>query len=219
MAGFATLAGLRTGMDQEARMSQQESGRNTRGPLVRRHWMAVSEVAAVSSLAGVVIALLHPPMMTSTALVLVTSPAQNAACCAPDSYIAVQEVVAGSDAVLFEALPGVRPAMSIGELRGAIRIGTTLPQIMTVTAHGRSAADAEATADAVAGSYTRYMGSAGSPAGHATALLLQPATSATGRSLPGWLLIVGGLSALYGAIVGAFGAVVFGRADRRRLSP
>ena len=74
--------------------------------------------------------------------------------------------------------------------------------LITVTAKGRVAADAEATANAVASSYIGYVNSAGNPAGH-KAVMLELATGATGRSLPVWLLIVGGFSALYGAIVGA----------------
>ena len=45
--------------------------------------------------------------------------------------------------------------------------------------------------------------------------MLDWATSATGRPLPASLLITGGFGALYGAIVGAIGALAFGWADRR----
>jgi uncharacterized protein involved in exopolysaccharide biosynthesis len=186
---------------------------------VRRAWTAVGEVAAVSLVAGIVFAVLHPPMLTSTVTVLLPVPTQSAQAAtgngAPDPYTATQEVIADSDAVLAGALPDVRPAMSFAELRGDVQIRSLTPYVMTVSAKGRVAAEAEATANAVARSYVAFVSSAGSPAGHVEAEILVPATSATGRSLPVWLLIVGGFSALYGAVVGAIGALVFGWADRR----
>jgi capsular polysaccharide biosynthesis protein len=134
---------------------------------------------------------------------------------AADPYTATQEVIADSNPVLWTALPHVRPAMSLAELRGDVQIGSPASDIVTVTANGRVAADAEATANAVARSYIAYVSSAGSPVGRIEAQMLESATTATGRPLPVSLLITGGFSALYGAIVGAIGALAFGWADRR----
>jgi uncharacterized protein involved in exopolysaccharide biosynthesis len=184
--------------------------------LVWRAWTAVGEVAVVSLVAGIVFAAVHPPMFTSTALVLLPQSAQAATSKgAPDPYTATQEVIADSNPVLAAALTDVRPAMSLAELRGDIQIRSVTSYIITVSAKGRTAADAEATANAVARSYIGYVSSAGSPAGHVKARMLQSAASATRRSLPDSLLITGGFSALYGAIVGVIGALAFGWADRR----
>ena len=105
--------------------------------------------------------------------------------------------------------------MSLAELRGDVQIKSVTNAVITVSAEGRVAADAEATANAVAASYVDYVSAAGSPAGHVGALVLNAATRATGRALPASLLIAGGFGALYGAIAGAIGALAFGWADRR----
>jgi capsular polysaccharide biosynthesis protein len=183
----------------------------------------VGEVAVVGLVTGIVFAAIHPPMLTSTALVLLPQPPQSAETVAgnggADPYMATQEVIADSSPVLAAALPDARPATSLAELRGDVQIKSVTNFVMTVSAEGRNAADAEATANAVARSYIVYVSSAGSPSGRVGAQMLEPATSATGRTLPASLLITGGFGALYGAIAGAIGALAFGWADRRfRLS-
>lgn len=183
--------------------------------VVRRVWTAVGEVAVVGLVAGIVFAALHPPVLTGTALVVLPPPPQGAQAVtsngAPDPYTATQEVIADSNPVLSAALAYVRPAMSLGELRGDVQIGSLTSYILSVSVKGRVAADAETTANAVARSYLAYVSSAGSPDGQAGPQMLELATSATGRPLPVSLLITGGFSALYGAIV----ALAFGWADRR----
>jgi uncharacterized protein involved in exopolysaccharide biosynthesis len=205
-------------MEGETRMRQRTPGLSRFMRLWRR-WAAVGEVAVVSLVAGIAVAVLHPPTLTSTAAVLLPQNSQSAQAAisrgAFDAYTATQEVIVGSGPVLGAALPAARPAMSLGGLRSDVRIKILTSAVITVTATSTVAADAEATANAVARSYTNYVDSRDSPAGPGDAVLLDLATSATGRSFPVWLLIVGGLSALYGASVGALGALVFGWADRR----
>ena len=125
--------------------------------------------------AGIVFAVLHPPVLTSTAAVLLAPQLQSAQAAtsngAPDPYTATQEVIADSNPVLAAALPAVHPAMSLAELRGDVRIGSPNSLLITVTAKGRVAADAEATANAVASSYIGYVNSAGNPAGHKAVML------------------------------------------------
>ena len=179
----------------------------------------VGEVALAGLITGVVFAVLHPPMLTSTATVLLQQrpPSVQAATSSgvPDPYMATQVVIADSNPVLLAALPDARPAMSLAELRGDVQIRSLTPYVIAVSAKGRVAADAEATANAVARSYIVYVSSASSPVGHVQAQMLESATSATGRSLPVSLLITGGFSALYGAVVAAIVALAFGWADRR----
>jgi capsular polysaccharide biosynthesis protein len=179
----------------------------------------VGEVALAGLITGVVFAVLHPPMLTSTAAVLLQQPPQSVQAATsngvPDPYMATQEVIADSNPVLLAALPDTRPAMSLAELRGDVQIRSVTNLVITVSAKGRVAADAEATANAVARSYVIYVSAGGSPASPVGAQVLNWATSATGRPLPASLLITGGFGALYGAIVGAIGALAFGWADRR----
>ena len=114
-----------------------------------------------------------------------------------DPFTATQEVVAGSYQVLSDALPDVRPAMSLTELRRNVQVGSPSPDIISVTAQGKNAADAEATANAVANSYVSYVSSSHSAVGHIRAQLLESANSASGPSPAGRTVIyalVGGLA-------------------------
>jgi capsular polysaccharide biosynthesis protein len=90
-----------------------------------------------------------------------------------------------SNVVLHSAVPHVRPAMSVDKLRRDISVGILTPYVISVSAKGNVAADAETTANAVARSYISYVGSASSPIGRVPAQLLEPATSATGAPLAG----------------------------------
>ena len=215
--GFDTLSGARTGIEGKARMRQETSGvsRFLRFVLMG----VVGEVALAGLITGVVFAVLHPPMLTSTAAVLLQQPPPGVQAATsngvPDPYMATQVVIADSNPVLLAALPDARPAMSLAELRGDVQIRSVTNCVITVSAIGRVAADAEATANAVARSYATYVSSADSPTGPVEAKVLDWATSATGRQLPASLLTTGGFGALYGAIIGAIGALAYGWADRR----
>ena len=69
----------------------------------------VGEVAVVGLVTGTVFAAIHPPMLTSTAAVLLPQPPQSvetvAGNGAADPYMATQEVIADSSPVLSAALP------------------------------------------------------------------------------------------------------------------
>jgi capsular polysaccharide biosynthesis protein len=193
--------------------------------IVRRHKLLVGIMVALGLVLGGGYAVLNPPLITSTALVLLPQSAQAQAGAAAaannntsDPYTATQEVIAESDPVLSGALPQVRPVMSVNELSGVVEIGTATPYIISVSAKEKTAVDAAATANAVANSYIRFVGSDSSPGGRVLAQLLQPASSA----VPGGRLkqfIIDGIYALLGALIGlligAVIAVATSRRDRR----
>ena len=203
-------------------MSQQALDLRRSGQAVRRHKLLVGIMVAVGLLVGGAYAVLYPPMVTSTALVLLPQSGQaeaNGAAAAangvPDPYSATQEVIAKSDPVLLGALPHVRPAMSINELRDAVQIGSLTPYVISVGVNGKVAADAAANANAVAKSYIGYIGSASSPGGKVPAQLLQPATNATGSGPLKQIAIYALLGAIFGALIGAITALAISRSDRR----
>jgi len=178
----------------------------------------IGGIAVAGLVAGIAFAARHPPPLTSTALVVVAQAAQSdlpPGATDPDAYMATQIMIASSDPVLLNALPHVRPAMPLNELRHNVQIRSLTPSIVSVSAKGENAADAEATANATADSYIAYVSSSLSPAGRIAAKMLEPATSATARPLPASLPITGGFGALYGSMVGAAVALAFGWADRR----
>ena len=179
--------------------------------VIRRYGILVGIAVAVSLLAGIATAAVSPATVTSTALVVLPQADQNAVAAAggePALFTATQEVIAGSSPVLASALPDVRPAMSLSGLRHDVQIGSPAPYVMSVSARGDTAGDAEATANAVARSYLQYVGSASSPAGRVPAHLLEPATSVTGTARLLLLLVGAGLGAVSGVLTGVIAVVV-----------
>ena len=201
-------------------MSQQalDLGRSIR--IVRRHRVFVVVVVALAVLGGAAYAVLKPPMVTSTALIaLPTSTNEQSAAAATtggtDPFTATQEVVAGSYQVLSGALPDVRPAMSLTALHHNIQVGSPSPDIISVTAQGKNAGDAEATANAVANSYVSYVGSPHSAVGHLSAHLLESASSASGPARTSRIIIYALVGGLVGVLIGVIVALAIGRSDRR----
>jgi capsular polysaccharide biosynthesis protein len=189
--------------------------------VVRRHKILIGIALAVGLVAGGAYAELHTPTLTSTALVLLpqslaaTSGATATANGAPDPYTITQVVIAGSNPVLLGALPNVRPAMSVTELKHDVQAGAMTPYIISISARAKVASDAETTATAVANSYIHYVGSAGAPGGRVQAQLLEPATSATGPSPLKQIGIYAVLGAIAGALIGIVIAFAVSRGDRR----
>lgn len=203
-------------------MSQQALDLRRSGQLVRRHKLLVGIMAALGLLVGGAYAVLDPPMVTSTALIVLPQSGQaelngaaEAANGGPDPFTATQQVIAESNPVLLGALPDVRPAMSINELRGAVQIGSLTPYVISVSVKGKVAADAAASANAVAKSYIRYIGSASSPGGKLSAQVLQSATNATGSNPLKQIAIYALVGAIFGALIGAIIALAISRGDRR----
>ena len=86
--------------------------------------------------------------------------------------------------------------------------------ILSFSATGKSAAAAEATANAVAGSYLAYVGSASSPVGHIPGRVLQPATTAAGTSPLAHLLSAGVIGVIAGTLIGIIVALAVRRNER-----
>ena len=204
-------------------MSQQALDLRNSIQIVRRHRLLAGTMVALGLFVGGAYAVLHPPTVTSTALVLLPQwgqAAQNGASAAangtgPDPYTATQEVIAESNPVLLGALPHVRPAMSITELRRAVGVGSLTPYVISISVTVKSAADAIANANVVANTYIRYIGSSSIPGGKTPAGLLQAATTVTGTSRLKQLVIYALAGAVAGALIGIIIAIAIGRSDRR----
>jgi capsular polysaccharide biosynthesis protein len=199
-------------------MSQQALDLRRSTQIVRRHKVLVGIVVALGILGGAAYAVLKPPMLTSTALIalptsVISQPATTIG--GTDSLTATQEVVAGSNQVLLGALSDVRPAMSLNELRQDVQVGSPSPDIISVTAKGKNAADAEATANAVADSYIGYVSSSHSAVGRVQAHLLESASSATGPAPIERTIVYALLGGLVGVLIGVIVALAISRNDRR----
>jgi capsular polysaccharide biosynthesis protein len=188
--------------------------------IVRRHKLLVGALIVLGFLAGGAYAVLKPPLLTSTALVVLPQSALNAQAAQSGSgtispFTATQAVVADSYPVLSGALPNVRPAMSLSELRSDVQATSLTSYIISISATSKLAADAEATANAVANSYTSYANSPGNPTGQVAARVLQPAASATGTKPVEAIIVTGLIGGLAGALIGVIIALAISRNDRR----
>ncbi len=204
-------------------MSEQALDLRRSAQIVRRHKIVVCIFAALGLLAGLGWTLHRPPMLSSQTLVDVLLPPSEqavgpvqagAASIAP--ALATQIVIAGSTPVLESALRTVDPSISLQTLRSQVQITSVASSdILSISAKGKTAAQAEDTANAIAKSYVAIINSRNAPGGQVQVRVLEPATTATGPSLFSRRPIIGGLGALLGALVGAIVVLAFDRRDRR----
>ena len=207
-------------------MSQQVLDLRRSIQTVRRHRILVGIMVVLGLLAGGAYATLHPPMFTGTTLILLPQDAQSAQSAQSvqggsatssgtiDDFTSVQVVVAGSDPVLSAALQNVSPRISVTKLRGEVKVTSTTSGIISISAKGKSPAEADATANAVADSYAAYVAEKNSPV-HVVARVLQRATNATGSSRLITLVSTALIGALVGAMLGVIISLMISRKDRR----
>ncbi len=187
-------------------MSQQPLDLRKALQSVRRHRILVGIVAVLGLLAGAGFTMLYPPMLASQALV-VLPPANH------DTR--TQIVIAGSDPVLAGALRSIGTGISLETLRSRIQIQNPAYNVISISGQGKTAAQAEATTNAVARSYVDYLASGRIPGGAVPARVLESATDATGTALPIRLFVTAALGALAGVLIGAIAALAISRSDRR----
>jgi capsular polysaccharide biosynthesis protein len=170
-----------------------------------RHKTIVGIAAALGFLLGAGYASIHPSMLTARTLVVLPQNTPN---------MATEVVVAGSDPVLNGAMQGLPPGTTIITLRNTVQARSVTPTVISFTARARTAAVAEATANAVAASYLAYIGSSASPVGHVAGRVLSPAVTAAGTSPVIHLLSAGLIGAIAGTVVGIIVAIATRRNDR-----
>lgn len=173
--------------------------------IVRRPWAAIGSAAVLGLLAGAGYVALTPPLLASSAALVVL----------PSSIhdTAAQVAIARSNVVLGRATRSAAPAMSLQTVRSRVRVKSVTPTILSVTAQGKTAAQAEGTANAVASSYIAEVSHHGEVP--VQARLLQSAMNATRTPLSHRLPITGGLGALIGGLIGAAGVLALRRSDPR----
>jgi capsular polysaccharide biosynthesis protein len=187
-------------------MSQQPLDLKKSFLIIRRLKVLVGIVAAMGLLAGVAWAVIYAPPLSSTAVVSFPSSVQSTA---------TEVVIADSYPVLSAASVKVTPPVSVDKLRTQVQVKSLTPYLISITATGKTADAAEATANAVANSYIAYVGAKNSPVGHVVAEMFQPAVTATGSSRISATVAKGAVGLLAGLIVGAVLSLAIGRKDRR----
>jgi capsular polysaccharide biosynthesis protein len=187
-------------------MSQQPLTLRKSAQLVRRHKFLVTGVALAGLVAGGGISFLQPPLVSSSAVVVMQS---------VKPPVATEAVIAQSEPVLARALPGIKPAMTLSELENQVTAKSVTTSIISITVKGRTGAQSESAANAVARAYIAYAGQAGSPGGRVTVQLVQAAVTAQGLGAIGQDALDAGIGLVMGALVGAIAAIVIGRRGRR----
>jgi capsular polysaccharide biosynthesis protein len=170
-----------------------------------RHKTIVGIVAALGFLLGAGYASLHPSMLTAKTLVVLPQNTPN---------MATEVVVAGSDPVLNGAIQGLPPGTTLTTLRNTVQARSVTSTVISFTVRARTSAAAEATANAVAGSYLAFIGSSASPVGHVAGRVLSPAVTAVGTSPVAHLLSAGLIGAIAGTLIGIIVALATRRNDR-----
>jgi hypothetical protein len=178
-----------------------------------RHSAVLGAAGILAVLATVGLAMLRPPMLSSQVLVAV--PASKG--------IGTQVFIAHSDPVLIAARQR-DPVLSLEQLRRQVTAESETSSLLAVTAAGKTAAEAQGVAFAVARSYVAYVGQRNSPGGQVQAKLVcrassaSCATPATGTSVSAWVAETAGLGALAGLVLGVIAELALIRFPRRRAS-
>jgi capsular polysaccharide biosynthesis protein len=171
--------------------------------IVRRHKIVVSIAALLGLAGGVALVALSPSTLTSSAEVVLPTTAAR--------YVTTQIVIAGSDPVLTGAIPKLDQPTSLQALQSSVQVRSLSPTIISISAQGKTAVQAEDTANAVANSYVGYLSSAKNPGLRLQARVFQPAVNATGPSQHQRMAIYGLLGALLGALIGAIAVLAIRR--------
>ena len=205
-------------------MSRQDLDMRSSMQMVRRRKKLFGGVAVLGLLIGAAYAFLTAPAVSSTALVVVsgfpaplTNSANKVGDAGAETSLATQIVIANSGPVLAAALPKVSPPADSPEALGN-RISVAAvdgSDVLSITATGKTAEQAENTANAVANSYITYVTGSTNTAVRVAAKMVEPATTATGSKLPERIGTYAILGALAGALVGFVSCVAIGRTNRR----
>jgi capsular polysaccharide biosynthesis protein len=172
---------------------------------LRRHKKIVGFAVVLGLLAGAAYTVARPPLYSSKALVELPG----------EQYIQTQVVVAISDSVLNGAMPNINPAVPLATLRHEVTAKSLTTEIVQITAQGKTAAQAEDIANAVADSYVSFLSSPTAPGGKVVGHLLDAASTATRTPLRTRLLLYGGLGVLVCGLVGSLIAISIDRTDRK----
>ena len=120
-------------------MSEQALDLKRSMQIVRRHWPMVLIAGLLGLAGGTAYAVTQPPNLVSTALVRIVAPvSQNTT-----NNTSTLAVVATTDPVLTLALPHISPPISKTALYRKIVVKNLAAGILQISAHGRTAAQAE----------------------------------------------------------------------------
>lgn len=163
-----------------------------------RRYVAIAGIASVIGMAtGIAtVAAINPVTVTSNALVVMPPQATESAVAAT---------------IPASAQPSANPVKPFTNPYRNVSINTPTPYVILINATGKTAQGAETLANTVAQSYIRYLVSLSKPGA-----ILVSGRTATGKSLPIWLLIGALLGMASGVATGIIATAVSGRVSYAR---
>jgi hypothetical protein len=173
-------------------MSDQASDLPRSVQMIGRYKTLIGLLALLGLLGGATFAWLNPPRSTNTALVTFAAPG----CPTPGA------VCGGAT-----FSPDYIVAGLLKELPSGVRIQVMPGNVLSVSAVGGTAAQAEAAANAAARSYVAYAASLDYLGEQPSAQILQPAATATGTTPPKQVLGDALIGVVFGALVGIIAAL------------
>jgi capsular polysaccharide biosynthesis protein len=186
-------------------VSEQNLGLRSSLQIVKRHKIVIGVVLLLGLIAGGGYGVAKPPTLTSTALVVLPYSVHSTA---------TQVVIADSDPVLAAAARRMG-SLPVQTFQSRVRVDSLTANVLSITAQGPTAQQAEDIANAVASSYIAYVGAANGPTGQVQAHVLERATTATGTTFLARAALTALMGALAGALAGAIIALAMSRGDRR----
>jgi len=187
-------------------MTQQQPNLRRSMRIVRRYKGIVGGFALLGLVAGVGYAMLNPPLQTSSALVILPAPKPN---------IQTDTLIAESAPVLSAALPHIGHGMTLTGLHKGITVTDSTGNVISINATDKTAAEAEADANAVAASFVSFIGSANSPVGATDGRVFVTASTATSSGAFKEFILYGPIGLVAGLLIGFIVAMRKDRGDRR----
>jgi capsular polysaccharide biosynthesis protein len=130
--------------------------------ILRRNTRALAIAAVIGALGGFAALRLLPVEYTSTSVVLLP-PLSSGATALPNSHsVDTQVQIALSEAVLGRAGASLHPRLNSAQVADRIAIEAPTDEVLSITAQGRTSAEAEELASAVAAADVAYLREAGS---------------------------------------------------------
>jgi capsular polysaccharide biosynthesis protein len=171
---------------------------------VLRYKAVVALAALLGLAAGIGYTLVRPPMLSSSALVVLPS----------SRFIATEVLIAKSPPVLVQALPAIHPQVTLAQLQKQVQASNVTSNVLQITGTGSSAGQAKSIANAVAHSYLQYIDSPSASGGKIAGSMLESASIVTGKVLTTRILMAV-LGLVIGLLAGAIIALGVSRSDRR----
>jgi hypothetical protein len=170
-------------------MNQQEANLPRSVRIIGQYKTLIGLMALLGGLVGGIFAALHPPVSTSSAMVMFTAPTcpQGAICGGP----------------MFSPADGQAP--------GGVTITVVKGNVVAISAPGGTAAQAAAAANKAARSYIASIGSLTYLGQTASGTVIGPATTVAETTPPKELLGDALLGAVFGALIGIIAALIGGQ--------